>query len=339
MKMTKLDYPTANSHPYNFAHGCWMKTTSLLAVLFLALAPPFVRADGSEQEKQKSTEQTKSEAEIKKAEGDNLLGGKDSTVQAKARPFGLSVVDTVKQAGSDAASAAFQKDTLPPVINLLNQKLGECKSILDTSSMALDPSRLRLTTDANVRVYFIGEGAGYHNTLGFNVNASGVKEGDPKLIFPDASSYLSSYNGDESKNNFRDASNPLMAGDFVNLGKMSKGSMLDFFLISDGASGGKSVFSTTASANPDHLNHVVAFASSDSPYLIISFEDMLGGGDRDYNDVIIAVDIGKANVGRLVSTPEPALSLVLGSFLGSVLLLDWRQRRPARLSALVRVRS
>jgi MYXO-CTERM domain-containing protein len=51
---------------------------------------------------------------------------------------------------------------------------------------------------------------------------------------------------------------------------------------------------------------VVAFALPSSPYLIVSFEDLAGGGDRDYNDVAFAVDIGAINVQRLLSTPEPA---------------------------------
>lgn len=329
MKISKLDYPAANPQPRVFAHGCWMKTTSLLAVLFLALAPCFAQADSSEQDK----------AAIKTVEGGSLLGGKDSSVQAKARPLGLSLVDKVKLAASDDPSATFQKDTLPSVLKLLDQKLGERKAITDTSSMALDPSQLRLATDSEVRVYFIGEGAGYRNTLGFNVNASGLKAGDPKLIFPDASSYTSWLDTGANSGKSPDASAPLRPGDFVNLGSMSAGSVLDFFLISDGASGGKNVFSTTSSANLDHLNHVIAFALQDSPYLILGFEDTLGGGDRDYNDVLFAVDIGKVNVARLVSTPEPALFLVLGSFLGSVLLLDWRQRRTVRLLAPVRARS
>ncbi len=329
MEMTKLDYPAASPHSYTLAHGCWMKTISLLAVLFLALAPSFAQAESSDQDK----------PAIKTVEGGSLLGGEDSSVQAKARPLGLNLVDKVKSAASDAPSATFQKDTLPSVLKLLDQKLGERKTITDTSSMALDPSQLRLATDSEVRVYFIGEGAGYHNTLGFNVNASGLKAGDPKLIFPDASSYTSWLDTGANSGKSPDASAPLRPGDFVNLGSMSAGSTLDFFLISDGASSGKNIFSTTSSANPDHLNHVVAFALQDSPYLIISFEDMLGGGDRDYNDVLFAVDIGKVNVARLVSTPEPALFLVLGSFLGSVLLLDWRQRRTVRLPAPVRARS
>jgi len=70
--------------------------------------------------------------------------------------------------------------------------------------------------------------------------------------------------------------------------------------------------------NPDKLDHVVAFALPDSPYLIIAFEDMYGGGDRDYNDVIFALDIGRANIQNLISTPEPQTWAILAGFLGTI---------------------
>ena len=66
---------------------------------------------------------------------------------------------------------------------------------------------------------------------------------------------------------------------------------------------------------------------SNSPYLVMSFEDMAGGGDRDYNDVVFAVDIGAINVKRLLSTPEPA-SWALAISLGAVALF-WRRRMVA----------
>ena len=244
-------------------------------------------------------------------EGDSA-SGIISPVQATARPMGLSIVGPVMLAGSDAAAAKFQKEFLPSISQLLNVQLAECKKIND-SSYLLDPSRLQLNTESDVRVYFIGEGAGYRNTVGFSVTETAAGKADQKLIFPDASSSVSTY--DPAKNAVRSANMPLLPGDFVNLGTVDAKSMLDFFLISNGVNGGKSVFSTMAANNPDHLNHVVSFAMANSPYLILSFEDMLGGGDRDFNDVLIAVDIGQRNVAALTGAPEPAMLVVLGSFL------------------------
>ncbi len=249
----------------------------------------------------------------------------DSPVQSAARPFNLDIVDTVKAAASDEKSAVFQKTVLPELAKFLDLRLSE-RSVIDDSKMALDPASLRLKTSSDVRVYFIGEGAGYRNTLGFNTSGGGVTSGNPELIFPDASSPVSGYN--PAKRVKRTGTAPLVAGDFVDLGKLAGGTMLDFFLIANGANGGRTVFSTDQSVNGDGINHVVAFASrmTGSPYLIIGFEDLWGGGDRDFNDLLFAVEVGAANLRSLTATPEPAIALTLVSFLG--LALRRRRRQP-----------
>jgi hypothetical protein len=255
-----------------------------------------------------------------------------SEVQSKARPFGIDIVSKVMEAGSDRAAENFQENALPSINALLSQTLGERQKV-DAASYLLDPSKLQLKTDSDVRVYFVGEGAGYQNTLGFNTTGSGITGGDPLLIFPNASSPVSTYDPLRSPDRTRNA--PLLPGDFVDLGKIGSGSLLDFFLIADGANGGKNVYSTDASSNPDKLNHVVSFAyaAKDSPYLIIGFEDLYGGGDRDYNDLIFAVDIGMANIAALTGTPEPALVFTLAGFLGGVF---WLKRRNAPLPSAPR---
>ena len=68
---------------------------------------------------------------------------------------------------------------------------------------------------------------------------------------------------------------------------------------------------------------MVALAVPESPYLIIGFEDLYGGGDRDFNDLVFAVDIGKANVEALIAGNEPA-AVALLLFL---LYMLWKRRR------------
>jgi hypothetical protein len=58
------------------------------------------------------------------------------------------------------------------------------------------------------------------------------------------------------------------------------------------------VFWTDIDRNLDGIDHVVAFAHVDSPYLLPGFEDLYGGGDRDYNDVLFAVYVGEQNSGK-----------------------------------------
>lgn len=262
--------------------------------------------------------------------GEVLNTGVASSIQVKARPEGLATVGLVMTAGSDAASASFQSNILPDLTSLLNVRLGERVALKDTSAMRLDPSKLVLQNQSDVRVYFVGEGAGYHNTVGFNtweVGQTAPKSAigsDAQLIFPDASSPVSTY--DPASTAVRTNSNPLLPGDFVNLGSYGANTLLDFFLISNGTVGGRDAFSSDPTRNPDGLNHVVFFALADSPFLIIAFEDMLKGGDRDYNDAIIAIDIGRANVANLMAAPEPAFWAVLAGFLGIAVWIGRRRQ-------------
>ena len=233
----------------------------------------------------------------------------------------MDIAGKVIQAGSDEKSAAFQKEVLPELSKFLQGNLSE-QTLLDNSRVLLDFDQLKLKTDSDVRVYFVGEGSGYQNTLGFNLNGKGISDAS-SLIFPNASSPVSTF--DPSSNPDRRRSAPLLPGDFVSLGKLPGGSLLDFFLIAKGANGGTTAFSTGRSANPDGINHVVAFAyqKTNIPYLIIGFEDLLSGGDRDFIDLFIAVEMGAGTVEFLTAAPEPAMAATLLTFLG----LTLRRRR------------
>ena len=253
--------------------------------------------------------------------------------QSRARPFGLSIADTVKIGGSDARSVEFQKNVLPSLKSLVSGTLSERKSIANTSAIALDPSQLKLATDTSVRVYFVGEGAGYHNTLGFNTGGTPKENG--QLIFPDASSKLSYLSYLNARNGTRSYSMPVLPGDFVDVGTFEAGTQLDFFVIANGARGGRHTYSTRTELNPDGIDHVVALAVPDSPYLVIGFEDLYGGGDRDFNDVVFTVDVGRQTVRKLSGAPEPGTSALLLA-VGGVGTAFWlRSRRQRGRSAAV----
>jgi hypothetical protein len=51
---------------------------------------------------------------------------------------------------------------------------------------------------------------------------------------------------------------------------------------------------------------------------------LFGGGDRDYNDVLFAVDIGAVNLQKLISTPEPSTWAIM---FGCIALVMWQARR------------
>ena len=298
------------------------------AILAFIISSPTARSDdgsessksqseNSDSQKQSANSDSKSQSDSSKSqEGESATkvavdAPKVSPVQAAARPFNLDIAGPVYLAGSDTRSAAFQANELPKMVDTVNQNLSEFKPLDNIASKALDPSKLVLSTDAQVRVYFVAEGAGYHNTLGINMSGTGIATGNPKLIFPDASSQQSSYKfGSDQGGSVRTAGAPLMSGDFVDFGTIKAGQKLDFFLVADGANGANKLHVWTASpkVNSDGIQHMASFGVKDSSYLLLSFEDMAGGGDRDYNDIVFAVQIGAKNVAALAN-PEPRSAL------------------------------
>lgn len=261
--------------------------------------------------------------------------GTVSPVQSTDSPYDLDIVAPVQLAGSDEQAADFQQNDLPVLQDTVSESLSETQAVNDTSSITLDPNKLLLDAEADVRVYFIGEGAGYHNTLGYYTGdpeaiSSGINNTDAQLIFPDASS-SASYLGDTT-NATRTESEPLLAGDFVDLGTQDAGTQLNFFLIANGANGGTNIYTADPALNPDGTEHFVSLAITavaDSPYLLIGVEDLYGGGDQDYNDLVFAVDIGYDNVAALIAAtvPLPASAVALIGLLGFVAASHLRARR------------
>lgn len=244
--------------------------------------------------------------------------------------YGFNVAYDVYQAGSDAASADFQANELPTFNQFINTTLTEGEALSDISAVSLTPTILNLAHEHDVRMYFISEGAGYHNTLGVTEISSDFQTQTSSLVFPDASTVNNNYlDGDTAGSlSMRNANTPLLPGDFVDIGTVDAGTQLDFFLISNGANGGTDIYSPRASSNPDMLQHVVSYAVPGSPYLLIGFEDMYNLGDQDYNDLVFVLDIGAANVEALLASPEPA-TLALLACIGLLWFFMERKRQPA----------
>jgi hypothetical protein len=200
----------------------------------------------------------------------------------------------------------------------------------------IDANRLFLKYNHNVQVSFVNEGAGYRNQLAFTAKG---KTNTESLLFNDIS--CSASNGD-SQCVGDWGGNGLRLGDTVKTGLIKGGTQLDFSLRADGYNRGSDayVFGTPDAANPDGLNHMIAYTYG-SRYLILGFEDLFGDGssaqgkfgeqsDRDFNDTIFVVDVGERNVACLNSgdcekTPEPAAAIgLLG--MAAAALIKRRQR-------------
>jgi hypothetical protein len=156
----------------------------------------------------------------------------------------------------------------------------------------LDSTKLKLKYARNINIYFINEGAGYKNQLKLVTTGSTAKNG---LVF---------YDGSKGS-----GANELVTGDYVTVGDNSSnndvvkaGTTLDFQLRANGYNNSNpDVWYTDKTKNIDNLQHVIAYEYQG--YLVLAWEDLRNGGDKDYNDIVFAVDIGQANLDEIPSEP------------------------------------
>jgi hypothetical protein len=226
-----------------------------------------------------------------------------SPIQSPLRPLGLPVIGSVQLKGSDPASTSFE--------TLKSQYLTYCQKTLPEGEVftgaglnQLDPQRLYFLFDYAPRVYFLAEGACYENALGATIATvsaptGSVLKGNTFTIFPNTHSSISDVCA--SGSGVRSTSEPLLAGDFVKLPTVKAGQQLAFFLMAEMDSTGDPdyVYYNGTNNNPDKFQHMIAFFPDNSQYIIIGFEDMYNGGDKDCNDVLYVVDVGPMNAQAL----------------------------------------
>lgn len=175
-------------------------------------------------------------------------------------------------------------------VNAFQQFVHEEASAIDLDELnarRLDATKLSLIQDIeDLKVYFIHEGAGYRNQLKIKTTGTTTTEG---LIFVDGSM------GNGSKQ--------LQSGDYVSLGEIKAGSTLDFSLLANGYQNSSFyTYFAGIDTNPDKLQHVMAYQYQ-KDYLVLAWEDLYEGGDKDYNDIVFAIYIGEQNLNSIPVDP------------------------------------
>ncbi|MFY0673444.1 MAG: LruC domain-containing protein [Bacteroidia bacterium] len=151
-----------------------------------------------------------------------------------------------------------------------------------------------ITKTADVWVTFVHEGAGYKNVLGYytyhkdSVPSSTSDIDDLNIIFPNTS-----YNG---------SGGGLVSGDKVHIGRFNPGTVIGWFLISNGynsstnsvTTGRQIVFSNknlNPESDPNKRQHNVMLYDETRDVVVLGFEDLnrQSGSDDDFNDAIFYV--------------------------------------------------
>lgn len=153
----------------------------------------------------------------------------------------------------------------------------------------IDSSDLFLKSSYSPRVAFINEGAGYQSPI--RVSASGNTTGEA-TVFRNLSGYNSI---------LPNSRGPLWRGDWVQLSEIQGGTQLNFSVIPNGnqrALSTDSRLNPTSPFNPNGPVFWTAYADpkATKPIILLGFEDIAGSGsDNDFNDGILALDVGTEN--------------------------------------------
>ncbi len=142
-------------------------------------------------------------------------------------------------------------------------------------------SNIYVAETGNVTTTFLFNGAGYSNNLFLYLPSNGFG-----VIF----------------NNQTTA-----PGTTYDLGTFTAGTELQFAIYV--LDTGHTFFSGDASRNADGLAHAVVDTEYYTGETYVGFEDLWGGGDRDYDDVAFSF----SNVATTPSVPEPASLALLGA--------------------------
>ncbi|MBC7786750.1 MAG: DUF4114 domain-containing protein [Methylophilaceae bacterium] len=165
-------------------------------------------------------------------------------------------------------------------------------------SSAVEPKTL-LATGGNVRVTFLSSDADYSSDL--------FVTGKSDKIFNNKSTFF---------------------GQTFDLGDFAANTAITFSLLVNNT--GYQFYSGFTSANPDNIVHS-AISNLGNNVVAISFEDMFGGGDYDYNDVMFTVTNAVST--NVAPVPEPESFAMLIAGLGALLLANRRRKANKTLAS------
>ncbi len=192
----------------------------------------------------------------------------------------------------------------------------------------LDPAYVAAANDPNLHLYaqaevtftFIGEGAGYLNSVGYFLYDNNNNILEMNTIFSNASGWGGGLTG---------TGGSLLSGDSVVLGMFDEGTNIGFWLRANGYTDPNGlVYYSLEDLNPDQERHFALWTDNSNERKVYGVEDMINLGDGDYNDMLFTVTANPYSaIEPSAGAPEPASLLLMGSALVGLAGVGWRRRR------------
>jgi hypothetical protein len=180
---------------------------------------------------------------------------------------------------------------------------GKALNFSQNKLWVIDSKQLNLSYDYAPRIAYLNEGAGYKNKV--QIQSQGATNGTATVF-----QNLSGYPGNATLPN---ADGPLYSGDWVQLSTIKGGSQLNF-IVNPNNDPNKAPLNSDYRLNPSSPYNPYgpafwatyakpATTQDGKPFLIMGFEDILGkGSDNDFNDGMIAVDLGPQNFNAIFNS-------------------------------------
>ncbi len=168
------------------------------------------------------------------------------------------------------------------MINFIGNNVEEGQAVSnDLLTMTPEVNTFVVNSNVNISITFVSEGAGYQNALGYYTYSFDDPPTSPseildlEIIFPNVSDDV------------------LSEGDKVDLGAFPAGTVVGWFLVSDGWDGtnqivetaGHNVFYSNSNFNPNQKQQNILFSYNAEDKILLSFDDQ-PDGDNDYEDVV-----------------------------------------------------
>jgi len=182
------------------------------------------------------------------------------------------------------------------VLQAVAENFRSAKALGDLSLLSPSAS-IDIERETSIALAFVGESAGYKNSVGFFRMAADGSVLSETVAFANFSGTGTGLAGGGTLN----------PGDTVEIGTFLPGERVGFFVAANGFSDAKAPkWYTDSKLNSDGQDHD-AVLQLDGFGTLIGFEDLKGLGDRDYDDALLLVSIEVAPEPVVEPTDEPVV--------------------------------